>query len=283
MLTSGREVLAEAVARKRAAGCFSTYNIDITRAIVAAAQARRAPVFIAIGRGALEAAGFEALTEATLAAADKASVPVAVHLDHARELGLIAACIEAGFTSVMVDGSRLPFAENVALTTDAISVGRGATIEAELGGIAGDEDRSGPGLTAIPMTDPEDAAAFVAATGVESLAVAIGNAHGVYAGEPRLDFGRLAGLREAVPAPLVLHGASGISDADIRRCIDLGVRKVNVNTEIRMALFEALPGAVRSNEAGYDVVGLSNAAVSAMRRVVEEKLALFWGSRASAH
>jgi fructose-bisphosphate aldolase class II len=275
MLVPGREVLAEAVRRRSAAGCFSTYNLEITRAIVAAAEAAGAPVLIAIGPGALEAAGFEALTAAMLAAADRASVPVAVHLDHARDLGLIATCVKAGFTSVMVDGSSRDLEGNIALTQDAIAVGRGATIEAELGGIAGHEDVSRGPATDVPMTDPEQAARFVAETGIESLAVAIGNAHGLYAGEPRLDFARLEALRDAVSVPLVLHGASGIADTDIRRCIELGVRKVNVNTEIRAALFEAYAAGLPAARPSLDLIRLNAGAVSAMQKVVEDKLRLF--------
>lgn len=274
MLVSGRELLAQA-APGRALGCFNTYNIEITRAILRAAEARRAPVFLAAGPAALDYAGPGPLSQAMLAAAREASVPVAVHLDHSRDIDTTRRCIDAGFTSVMIDGSSLSFEENVKLTADAIAAGGGAVIEAELGGLAGEEDRSTDDAPPIPMTDPEQAARFVDETGVESLAVAIGNAHGLYSGEPRLDFDRLAALRSRVPAPLVLHGASGISDADIRRCIELGVRKINVNTEVRASLFASLEASLGTAVKGYDVIRLMDAAVSSMQATVEEKLALF--------
>jgi fructose-bisphosphate aldolase, class II len=277
MLVPGRDLLDEAVAKRRAVGSFNTYNLEITRAILQAAEARRAPVFLAVGPGPLDQAGFAPLVQAMLAAAHESKAPVAVHLDHSTSAAAITRCVDAGFTSVMIDGSRLPFAENVALTREAVGAARGVTTEAELGGVAGAEDRSGDQATEIPITDLDEAAHFATETGIDSLAIAIGNAHGLYAGEPRLDFDRLRTLAEGVPAPLVLHGASGISDDDIRRCIALGVRKINVNTEIRVALFASLEDSLRRGIDGYDVTRLFGAAVEAMQRTVEDKLAVFMG------
>ena len=151
-------------------------------------------------------------------------------------------------------------------------------VEGELGGVGGDEDSSGAQETAIPMTDPAQARAFVEQTGVASLAIAIGNAHGIYKGEPKLDFDRLAALRDAVPAPLVLHGASGLSDDDLRRAISLGVRKINVNTEIRQTLFGSLDRSLEQGVKGYDVTRLFGVAMEAMQRTVEEKIEVFSGS-----
>jgi fructose-bisphosphate aldolase, class II len=275
VLVSGREILTLATPG-RAIGSFNTYNLEITRAILRAAEAQRAPIFLAVGRGALDAASFSPLAQSMLAAAREAGVPVAVHLDHSPDVPTATRCVEAGFTSVMIDGSSLPFDANVELTRAAIAA-TSFTIEAELGGIPGEEDRATGTTPTIPRTAPEQAARFVAQTGVESLAVAIGNAHGLYSGEPRLNFDRLAALRDAVPVPLVLHGASGIPDTDIRRCIELGVRKINVNTEIRIAFFESLRSSLETGVEGYDVTRLMDAAVSAMQAVVAEKLALFAG------
>ena len=276
MLVSGRELLAWAVERRCAVGSFNTYNIEVTRAILRAAEAKGVPVFLAIGAGALDYAGFGILTAASLEAAREATVPVAVHLDHSPDVATLVRCVGAGFTSVMIDGHRLAFAGNVALTREAVEAARGVAVEAELGGVPGAEDASGAQVHDIPMTDPDEASRFVEATGVESLAIAIGNAHGVYSGEPHLDFGRLAALRDAVTVPLVLHGASGISDDDLRRCVELGVRKINVNTEIRQAMFESL-GASIAGVKGYDVTKLLGAAVEAMSAVVEEKIGVFSG------
>ena len=277
MLVTGRELLDIAVSNGRAIGSFNTYNIEITSAILRAAEAQNAPVFLAMGKGALDYAGFEPLSMAVIAAARIASVPVAVHLDHSPEVATIRRCLEAGYTSIMVDGSRLPFDENVALTREAVKTAGPMAVEAELGGIAGEEDRAGDHATDIPMTDPDQAAEFAEATGIASLAVAIGNAHGIYSGEPHLDFDRLQALADSVDVPLVLHGASGINDEDIERCIRLGVRKINVNTEIRQALFTSLEGSLKQGVSGYDVTRLFGAAMDAMQASVEEKIALFSG------
>lgn len=280
MLVSGRELLAQAVRSGHAIGSFNTYNLEITRAILRAAEARGAPVFLAIGRGALDYAGFDPLSQAALAAAREAAVPVALHLDHATDVSFLERCVDASYTSVMVDGSSLPLAENIALTRRAVVAAKDVAVEAELGGLTGSEDSSDDHAPHVPMTDPEEAATFVAETGVDSLAVAIGNAHGFYKGEPRLDFDRLDALTRAVHVPLVLHGASGIGDDDIRRCIELGVRKINVNTEIRHAFFRSLEASLARGVSGYDVTRLLGAAIEAMQQAVEEKLAVFAGESA---
>jgi len=279
MLVPGRELLQYAVERRCAVGSFNTYNLEITRAILRAAEAKGEPVFLAVGRGPLMSAGFSPLASAMLAAARDASVPVAVHLDHSPDVATVQRCIEAGFTSVMIDGSQRPFADNVALVREAVQSAGGVTVEAELGFVPGDEDRSGAHDTGIPMTDPDQAGRFGPETGVDSLAIAIGNAHGFYNGEPHLDFDRLALLAGRSTVPLVLHGASGISDDDLRRCIELGVRKINVNTEIRYALFGALQESLAQGIAGYDVTKLFDAAIEAMQRTVEEKIEVFAGAR----
>ena len=277
MLVSGRELLERAVARGCAVGSFNTYNLEVTRAILGAAEARGVGVFLAAGSGALDYAGFRSLTEAMLAAADEARVPVAVHLDHSPDVATLRRCLDAGFTSVMIDGSLLPYDANVELTRAAVLAANGATVEAELGGVPGNEDSSGSATATIPMTDPDEAERFVAATGVDSLAIAIGNAHGLYGGEPRLDFDRLEALARRVTVPLVLHGASGISAAALRRCIALGIRKINVNTEIRVALFQSLQQSLPRDGGRYDVPRLFGAALEAMQAAVAAKLALFEG------
>lgn len=278
MLVSGQALLDEAVRGGRAIGSFNTYNLEITRAILAAAEARRAPVFLAVGSGALEYGGFAPLAQLVLAAARDAAVPVAVHLDHSPDVATCERCAREGFTSLMIDGSHLPFEDNVALTSQAVERAGGVPVEAELGGVAGDEDASGAQDTAIPMTDPAQAGEFAARTRIASLAIAIGNAHGFYKGEPRLDFDRLSEIRARVSVPLVLHGASGLSDDDLRRAIELGVRKINVNTEIRFALFQSLERSLKQGVKGYDVTRLFGAAIDAMRQTVEEKIAVFSGA-----
>ena len=275
MLVSGQTLLDEAVRGGYAVGSFNTYNLEITKAIIAAAEARNAAIFLSVGGGALDYGGFAPLSQLVLAAAREAAVPVAVHLDHSPDVATCERCLSVGFTSLMIDGSHMPLEDNIALTRQAVELADGIPVEGELGGVGGDEDSSGEQETTIPMTDAEQARTFVEQSGVASLAVAIGNAHGVYKGEPKLDFARLEALRDAVSVPLVLHGASGLRDDDLRRAISLGVRKINVNTEIRQALFHSLEQSLETPSKGFDVTRLFGAAMKAMQQAVEDKLAVF--------
>jgi fructose-bisphosphate aldolase class II len=275
MLVSGQTLLNDAVRGGYAVGSFNTYNLEITKAILAAAEARKAAIFLSVGGGALDYGGFAPLSQLVLAAAREASVPVAVHLDHSPDVATCERCLQAGFTSLMIDGSHLPLEENIALTRRAVEMAGDIPVEGELGGVGGAEDASGEQETAIPMTDPTQARTFVEQSGVASLAVAIGNAHGVYKGEPKLDFARLEALRDAVSVPLVLHGASGLSDGDLRRAISLGVRKINVNTETRQALFHSLTQSLQTPSKSLDVTKLFGAAMKEMQQAVEDKLAVF--------
>ncbi len=282
MLVDGGQVLAWARANGGAAGSFNTYNLETTRAIITAAEAENAPIFLAVGRGALDYGGFELLARMCVTAATGASVPVALHLDHALELDLVERAVGAGFTSFMVDGSALPLADNISLLSRARALVADLSLEGELGGVTGDEDRAeNPGTVgernpvSDALTDPNEAARLVAATGVNSLAVAIGNAHGVYRGEPRLDLARLAAIHRVVPVPLVLHGASGLAPELIRACIGNGVVKINVNTEIRRAFYASLGSGVARPDHGFDLVGLFTPAMAAMTGVVRSMIQLF--------
>jgi tagatose 1,6-diphosphate aldolase GatY/KbaY len=220
--------------------------------------------------------GGEPLVALCLTAARLAGVPMAVHLDHSAASEAIYDALEAGVRSVMADGSHLPYAENVAFTRAMVGQAhaRQAVVEAELGRLSGTED----GLT-VPeyeakLTDPGQAADFVDRTGVDALAVCIGNVHGRYPAEPRLDFDRLAALQRAVSVPLVLHGASGLPEGMVRQAITLGVRKFNVNTEVREAYVEALRDCLGSAQAP-DLLDLMRQAEVAMQVVVAAKLQLF--------
>ncbi len=211
-----------------------------------------------------------------LAAAEVATVPITVHLDHSTSSEAIQEALEAGVTSVMADGSHLPYHENVVFTQTMVIMAHRhrAAVEAELGRLTGTED----GLT-VPeyealFTDPTQAADFIGQTGVDALAVCIGNVHGRYRQAPRLDFDRLAALQRVVPVPLVLHGASGLPAAMVRQAIALGVRKFNVNTEVREAYVEALRGCLQASESP-DLLDLMRRAEAAMQAVVAAKLQLF--------
>jgi tagatose 1,6-diphosphate aldolase GatY/KbaY len=275
MLTSTIELLNAARVGGYAVGAFNIYNLEGARAVVAAAEAERSPAMLQILPTALKHGGTP-LVALCLAAAQQASVPMTVHLDHSRSPGDIQSALAAGLGSVMADGSHLPYTDNLAFTRQmsALVHKSGGSVEAELGRLTGTED----GLT-VPdyeskLTHPEQAADFVAQTGLDALAVCIGNVHGRYPGEPHLDFERLDAIREAVSVPLVLHGASGLPDAMVHRSIELGITKFNVNTEVRAAYVGALRERLDSPQTP-DLLELMQSAIAAMQSVVSAKLHLF--------
>jgi tagatose 1,6-diphosphate aldolase GatY/KbaY len=275
MLTSTLDLLHAANAGGYAIGGFNVYNLEGARAVVAAAEAERSPVILQIHPNALAHGGLP-LIALCMEAARAAGVPIAVHLDHSASPDAIRAALDAGVASIMADGSHLPYEENLAFTAAMAELAhaRGAAVEAELGRLAGSED----GLT-VPeyeakLTDPDQAADFVARTGVDTLAVCIGNVHGHYRGAPQLDFARLERLRWTVPIPLVLHGASGVPAPMVRHAIELGVCKLNVNTEVRDAYLAALTDVMSVGEQP-DLLELMCAATDAMQAVVAAKLRLF--------
>ncbi|GAB4540403.1 MAG: class II fructose-bisphosphate aldolase family protein [Anaerolineae bacterium] len=275
MLISTTELLNTARRKGYAVGAFNVYNLEGVRAVVAAAEAQRSPAMLQILPSALRHGGPPLVTLCLTAARD-ASVPMGVHLDHSTSADDIRAALDAGLNSVMADGSHLPYTENVAFTRDIAELvhARGGAVEAELGRLTGTEDN----LT-IPdyeekLTSPGQAADFIAETGIDALAVCIGNVHGRYPGQPRLDFERLDAIHRTVSVPLVLHGASGLPEDMVRRSIELGITKFNVNTEVRAAYIGALQERVKA-AGSPDLLDLMQSAIAAMQPVVEAKLQLF--------
>jgi ketose-bisphosphate aldolase len=269
MLATGTAVLQ----RGRAVAAITTYTLESTRAIVAAAERLGQPVLLSAGVSSYGAVGREPLAAAALATAHAASVPVGVHLDHCKDPDEIDACLALGYTSVMIDGSHLPFDENVAVTRRVVERAHaaGAWVEAELGALSGDEDASGEAETGA-MTDPGEAAEFAQRTGVDALAVAVGNVHGFTPVPVRLDLGRLREIAAVCEAPLVLHGASGLPEEDLLGAVAAGVVKVNVNAELRRAHIAAL--ATGMEDGGDDIRALQSRAIEAMAAVAAEKIAL---------
>lgn len=270
MLMHGTGPLRAAYAAGTALGAFTTYGLELTEAIVAAATDEQVPVLLSVGSSAFAYTAERPLVALALAAAEDAAVPVGVHLDHSRDLDEVDRCLAAGYTSVMVDGSHLPFRDNIALTRAAAvrAHAAGAWVEGELGRVVGAEDRS-TGAVAVEGTDPDAAAEFVAATGVDALAVAVGNVHGFTAAPVRLDLDRLRALRSRVPVPLVLHGASGLAPDDLRAAVRLGAAKVNVNAEVRRAFLAGIPDPA---SVGDDVTALLRPARAAARDAVRRTL-----------
>ncbi len=278
MQTLARELLETARNNGYAIGAFNVYNLEGVLAVIGAAEVEESPVMLQLHPAALRHGG-NPLAAMCLIAAREAAVPVAVHLDHSTEAEDIFSALTIGVDSVMADGSALPYAQNVAFTERmAAQVHRnGGYIEAELGRLSGTEDGLGVSEREAKMTDPDLAAGFVASTGVDCLAVCIGNVHGHYAGEPRLDFARLAAIRKRLDVPLVLHGASGLPEPMIRRSIELGVAKLNVNTEVRGAYTETLRQLLVTEKAP-ELLDLMKSVTTAMRSVVQGKLRLFGSS-----
>jgi ketose-bisphosphate aldolase len=277
MLADGTSMLRDLRRTGRAVAAITTYTLESTRAIVSAAEQAGQPVILQAGSSSYRAVGREVLAAACLAAARAASVPVGVHLDHSTDREEISACLGLGYTSVMVDGSYLPFEQNVSLTRAVVEEAHacGTWGEGELGALAGNEDSSS-GATPGEMTDPDLAAEFVARTGVDALAVAVGNVHGFTDAPVRLDLELLGRIARVVGAPLVLHGASGLPDREVAEAVALGVVKVNVNAELRRAYVEALRAGLPAS--GDDVRALQRRAVAAMSAAVLDKIALLTGS-----
>jgi ketose-bisphosphate aldolase len=275
MLARGPQILLEARAQGRAVPAFTTYTLESTRAICDAAEGTGLPVILAAGSSSFRGSSRAMLAAAAVAAASEASVPVGVHLDHSTDLDEIRACLELGYTSVMFDGSHLPFDENVALTRTVVAEAHaaGVWVEAELGGVAGDEDAS-TGAVAGEFTDPDQAGDFVERTGVDALAAAVGTVHGFTTAPVQVDLGRIRAISSLTGIPFVLHGASGLSDPQLAAAVAAGVAKVNVNAELRRAYFAA-----RDGDGADDIPRLQTRLVAAMADVAAEKLVVLSGGR----
>lgn len=276
-LVNPRDMLVEARRGGYAVGAFNIHNLETLQAVVEAASEATAQVILQATPGTVKYVGADYLVAMARVAARQSGVPIALHLDHSIDIELIGACLEAGFTSVMFDGSALPLEENIARTRQvaAMAHAKGAAVEAELGRLGGREDDLTVDETAANYTDPGEAATFAAATGIDSLAVAIGTAHGVYRGEPHIDFERLQEIAASVNLPLVLHGASGLPDAVVTRCIELGISKVNIATDLKLVLVARLRETLASNPEETDPRHYFIPAREAVKKVALAKIRLF--------
>jgi tagatose 1,6-diphosphate aldolase GatY/KbaY len=279
MLVGFETLLGEHSHARTALGAFTCYDLEVARAVLDAAAGRDTGVVLLVSREAFADEGGEQLLAGVRAAAERSPARACVQLDHVADPELIAAAFELGAGAVMADGSHAPFEENVALVQEArrLADRSGGAVEAELGHVTGGEDVAAA-TEAGALTDPAEATRFVAATGVALLAVSIGNVHGAYAGEPRLDWDRLAEIERAVDVPLSLHGASGLADPDLQRAIASGVRKVNVNAELREAYLAATGDHLTAASDGLRVMELHEAQTAAVRGVVEGKLDALTGA-----
>lgn len=277
------ELLKEAQAGKYAVGAFNCNNMEIVQAIIGAAEAERSPVIMQASQGAIKYAGLDYIVAMARLAAEKATVPVALHLDHGTSFDQVMQCIRAGFSSVMIDGSKYSLEDNIALTNKVVAVARavGVSVEAELGKIGGTEDDIHVDEKDALFTNPDEAKYFVESTGVDALAIAIGTAHGQYKGVPELDFERLKKITALTDVPIVLHGSSGVPDEAIKEAISLGVAKVNIDTNIREAFVNACRQVLDNDAKEIDPRKVLGPAREAAIEIIREKIRVF-GSNGKA-
>lgn len=277
LLVSMTEFLPKAKAGKYAVGQFNMNNLEFAQAITEAAAALNSPLIFGVSEGALKFMGIEYTVALAEASAKKSGLPIALHLDHGSSFEVAMKCIRAGFSSVMFDGSHHSFEENIRLTKEIVKVAHamGVSVEGELGTIGGTEDDVSLDEEHASLAKPEEAIRFYEETGVDALAIAVGTAHGVYAGEPKIHYDIIEKVASAIPISVVLHGGSGVPDEMIQKSIAAGVTKINVNTENQVALTAAIRDVLNKDAKVYDPRKYLVPGRAAMIDVVKSKIELF--------
>ncbi|HTY75277.1 MAG TPA: class II fructose-1,6-bisphosphate aldolase [Candidatus Nanoarchaeia archaeon] len=298
MLVSNKDLMVPARKSGYAIPALNVQNLESLTAVAEAAVEERSPVILAISPSVVKYAGMPYIIALAKTATNLSPVPMSIHLDHGEDYDICAKCIDAGFSSVMIDGSFLSYEENIAVTKKVVSIAhpKGVSVEAELGKLAGIEERSVEEKEAI-LTDPDNAKDFVERTGVDSLAVAIGTSHGAYKfkSESKLDIERLKKISQRISIPLVLHGASsvpealiekaskygavltnakGIPEGEIKKAVALGIAKVNVDTDLRLALTGAVREVLATQPKEFDPRKILGPAKEAMKQVAKSKMQL---------
>ncbi len=301
MLVSNKTIQKKAEQRRYGVGAFNVYDMESVQSVVRAAELERSPAIIATSEGAISYAGHEFLAELIELATRKKKVQFTMHLDHGQDMDIIRKCLKLGYTSVMIDASKYDFKKNIRITRQVVQLAhkKGVSVEAELGTIGGVEDSVS--ARKILLTEPEDAKEFVAHTGCDTLAVAIGTSHGAYkfAGSSRLDIMRLRQIKKTVKVPLVLHGASGIpdwivkkaklfgavlgkphgvSDKDIRAAISGGISKINIDSDLRLTFDATIREVLKKRPEIFDPRKILGPARDAMTDMVRYKMRLFGSS-----
>lgn len=272
MLVNLDYVLKKAQREHYAVGLFNTTDTDMLEAAIAAAEELRAPIIIGTAEVLLPYGELKLIAPSIIAAAKRASVPVVVHYDHGLTFERCMEALQLGFSSVMFDGSAGDYETNIKETREVVRIAHafGATVEGEIGHVG--DAGAGDNLLTDMYTTPKEAEEYLAATGVDALAVAIGSAHGVYKTKPKLSIDRLREIRAAVDVPLVLHGGSGLSDEDFRCSIREGMAKVNIFTDLCLAGQRAMAEGI---SAGCDYLTIRNMKVEAIKEAVKTKMRLF--------
>jgi fructose-bisphosphate aldolase class II len=279
-LVSMNEFLPKAKANKFAVGQFNMNNLEFAQAITDAAIEEKSPFIFGVSEGALKYMGIEYTVAIAEAAAKKSGLPIALHLDHGSSFEVAMKCIRAGFSSVMFDGSHYSLEENIRLTKEVVKAAHamGVSVEGELGTIGGVEDDISVDEADAALAKPEEAIRFYEETGVDCLAIAVGTAHGMYKGEPKIRYDIIEKVASAIPVPVVLHGGSGVPDESIRKAIAAGVGKINVNTENQVACTDTIRAVLANDAKVYDPRKYLTPARQAMMEVVRAKIRLFGSS-----
>ena len=267
-------MLLNAQKTKTAVGAFNVENMEMAKAVVDVADELGIPLIMQTTPSTLKYAGPHVFWGMISELARMSKTQIALHLDHGNSLSLVKEALDVGYTSVMYDGSMLSFSENIKNTKEAVALAGLIPVEAELGSVGGKEDDH---EAENAYTDPEEAREFVEKTGAGSLAIAIGTAHGIYKGEPKLDITRLVEIRKRVDIPLVLHGASGLSKEVVRTCIKEGISKVNFATELRIAYSQGIKDYLSKNPDVIDPKAFGRAGYEAVKQTVKEKLEIVGG------
>jgi fructose-bisphosphate aldolase, class II len=302
MLATNKDLMVPARKNGYAVGAFNVQNLETIKAIVEAAQEEKSPAILQITPSVIKYAGLDYIVSLAKTAAQTASVPISIHLDHGEDFETAIKCVNAGFTSVMIDGSFLKFEENVAVSKRVVDVAhkKGVSVEAELGKLSGVEERSVEEKDAI-LTDPQTAVEFVEKTGIDTLAVAIGTSHGAYKfkSQAKLDLDRLKTISQKISIPLVLHGASsvpswivekatkygatldgakGVSEDQLKQAITFGIAKINIDTDLRLAFMATVREVLTNSPKEFDPRKILGPAKDAMKEVAKGKMRLFGSS-----
>lgn len=276
MLVNAKKMLEDAHREKYAIAHFNINNLEWTRFILEECQKLNSPVILGVSEGAIRyMGGYHVVVSLVKSLINDLSItiPVALHLDHGSNVESCKKAVDAGFTSVMIDASRYSVDENIRMTKEVVEYAhpRGITVEAEIGHVGGEEDGVADELAYAKV---EDAIRLAKETGIDFLAPALGSVHGIYKGEPKLDFHRMKQIDDALQMPLVLHGGSGIGDDLIREAIRCGISKLNINTELQLAWNQAVREFIESNENVYDPRKVIKAGEMAMKQAIDHKLQL---------
>ncbi len=275
-MISSKEILIKARDNNYAVAAFNIHNLETLKAVIKAASDMRAPLILQTTPGTVKHAGLKYLVAMADAASRETGLPIALHLDHSEDLDLLKGCIDGGYTSVMYDGSKLPFEQNIAGTKEAVEYAhaRGVQVEAELGRLGGREENINVTDYEASLTDPASATEFIEKTGIDSLAVAIGTAHGLYKGTPKLDYERLKEIKRMVDVPLVLHGASDVPDEMIEKAVSCGINKINIATDLKIAFANALRRYLAENPDENDPRKYFSPAMDAVVEVAKHKIGI---------